>query len=137
MANDMSNIAKETLRKLPGVAAAYLFGSKATGEAVANDVDILVLPYPSRDKNSLYFDLLYRLSQDLDLPEDQIDLLLFDLQEADLRTLYNAVTTGIIIKNESPEFLSENIEQLSNYLVSNEFILKETDRLIREQLEAF
>jgi len=75
MTNYNLDMLKQTIRNSTEVAAAYLFGSAATGEPVVNDLDLLVLIYPDIDKNIAYFDLLYRISKSLDIPVDQVDLL--------------------------------------------------------------
>jgi predicted nucleotidyltransferase len=128
---------KQTLRNSPEVAAAYLFGSAATNAPVVNDLDILLLVYPHIDKNTAYFDLVCRISEALALPEGKIDILFFDLQEADPDILYEAVNNGVLLKNESPELLGESIEKLSLYLIQNEFIITRAKQLRHEQLEVF
>ena len=128
---------KQSLRNSPEVAAAYLFGSAATNAPVVNDLDILLLVYPHIDKNTAYFDLVCRISEALALPEGKIDILFFDLQEADPDILYEAVNNGVLLKNESPELLGESIEKLSLYLIQNEFIMARAKQLRHEQLEVF
>ena len=128
---------KQSLRNSPEVAAAYLFGSAATNAPVVNDLDILLLVYPHIDKNTAYFDLVCRISEALALPEGKIDILFFDLQEADPDILYEAVNNGVLLKNESPELLGESIEKLSLYLIQNEFIITRAKQLRHEQLEVF
>jgi predicted nucleotidyltransferase len=131
------NMLKQSLRNSPEVAAAYLFGSAATNASVVNDLDILLLVYPDIDKNTAYFDLVCRISEALALPEDKIDILFFDLQEADAEILYEAVNQGVLLKNESPELLGESIEKLSLYLMQNAFIITRAKQLRHEQLEVF
>ena len=128
---------KQSLRNSPEVAAAYLFGSAATNAPVVNDLDILLLVYPHIDKNTAYFDLVCRISEALALPEGKIDILFFDLQEADPDILYEAVNNGVLLKNESPELLGESIEKLSLYLIQNEVIITRAKQLRHEQLEVF
>ena len=128
---------KETLRNSHEVAAAYLFGSAATNSPVVNDLDILILVYPNINKDTTYFDLVCRISEALALPEDQIDILFFDLQEGDPEILYEAVNKGILLKNESPELLGDSIEKLSLYLIQNELIIARSKQLRHEQLEVF
>jgi len=131
------DLLKQSLRNSPEVAAAYLFGSVATNAPVVNDLDILLLVYPHIDKNTAYFDLVCRISEALALPEGKIDILFFDLQEADPDILYEAVNNGVLLKNESPELLGESIEKLSLYLIQNEFIITRAKQLRHEQLEVF
>jgi predicted nucleotidyltransferase len=128
---------KQSLRDSPEVAAAYLFGSAATNAPVVNDLDILLLVYPDIDKNIAYFDLVSRISDALTLPEEKIDILFFDLQEADPDILYEAVNNGVLLKNESPELLGESIEKLSFYLIQNEYVIARAKQLRHEQLEVF
>ena len=47
------------------------------------NVSTKLLVYPDIDKNIAYFDLVSRISEALTLPEEKIDILFFDLQEAD------------------------------------------------------
>ncbi len=131
------DILKQSLRNSPEVAAAYLFGSAVINAPVVNDLDILVLVYPDIDKNIAYFDLVSRISEALTLPEEKIDILFFDLQEADPDILYEAVNNGVLLKNEFPELLGESIEKLSLYLMQNEFIIARSKQLRHEQLEVF
>jgi predicted nucleotidyltransferase len=128
---------KQALQDSPEVAAAYLFGSAVINAPVVNDLDILLLVYPDIDKNIAYFDLVSRISEALTLPEEKIDILFFDLQEADPDILYEAVNNGVLLKNESPELLGERIEKLSLYLMQNEFIITRAKQLRHEQLEVF
>ena len=130
-------VLQETLRNSPEVAAAYLFGSAAVNAPVVNDLDILLLVYPNIDKDIAYFDLVSRISEALTLPEEKIDILFFDLREAEPEILYEAVNNGVLLKNESPELLGESIEQLSLYLMQNEFIMARAKHLRHEQLEVF
>lgn len=131
------NRLRGVLRDSKEVAAAYLFGSAARGGAVVNDLDLLLLLYPGFDAHMAYFNLLYRISSAMGLPEDQIDLLFFDVEEADPLILYEAVNEGILIKNESPGMLCERIEELSLFFLANEFLLKQASQLRRERLEEF
>jgi predicted nucleotidyltransferase len=131
------DVLKQTLRNSPEVAAAYLFGSAVINAPVVNDLDILLLVYPDINKNIAYFDLVSRISEALTLPEEKIDILFFDLQEADPDILYEAVNNGVLLKNESPELLGERIEKLSLYLMQNEFIIARAKQLRHEQLEVF
>jgi predicted nucleotidyltransferase len=131
------DILKQSLRNSSEIAAAYLFGSAVINAPVVNDLDILVLVYPDTDKNIAYFDLVSRISEALTLPEEKIDILFFDLQEADPDILYEAVNNGVLLKNEFPELLGESIEKLSLYLMQNEFIIARAKQLRHEQLEVF
>ena len=67
----------------------------------------------------------------------KIDILFFDLDEADPEVLYDAVNSGILIKNASPDLLTDKIETLTRYFVVNEFTLKQAALLDQERLEAF
>ena len=128
---------RQIVEDSPEVAAAYLFGSAAANEPVVNDLDILLLLYPHVDKNVVYFDLHYRITHALGLAEDLVDLLFFDLEEADPEILYEAIDKGILIKNVSPDLLGEKIEALSCYLTENEFLIKQAKKLQHERLEVF
>lgn len=135
------NVNLENLKKIledsPEVAAAYLFGSAAKNETVVNDLDILVLLYSKFDFMQIHLSLTNRLAKSLSLSPEQIDLLVFDLQLAAPEILYKAVSEGILLKNESPELLTNQIEALSKYFLENEFLIKEAKRLNKERLEEF
>jgi predicted nucleotidyltransferase len=133
---DMRRI-KRVLERSPEVAAAYLFGSAARDEQPSRDLDILILPYPGVDSDHAYFAVTARLAEALHVLAEQIDILVFDLREADPEVLYEAVVTGVLLKNDSPELLSEKIEELSSYFVVNEFMSRNAKMLEAERLEAF
>ena len=128
---------KQVIREFQQVAAAHLFGSAACNEPVVNDLDILVLHYSDTNKDSIYFDLTYRIAQALNLTEDHVDILFFDLQEASPDVLYKALNQGILLKNESPGLLTDKIDELSRYFMENEYLIRQAKQLEREQLEAF
>jgi len=127
----------QALMDSPEVAAAYIFGSAVSEDPIVNDLDILVLPYRGVDRNTTYFELYDRISKSQNAYENQIDILFFDLDEADPEVLYDAVNKGILIKNASPDLLVEKIEALNRYFIVNEFILKQAELLKQERLEAF
>lgn len=127
----------QALMDSPEVAAAYIFGSAVAGEPVVNDLDILVLPYPGVDRNTTYFELYDRIAKSQNAYGNQIDILFFDLDEADPEVLYDAVNKGTLIKNACPDLLAEKIETLTRYFVVNEFILKQAKLFDQERLEAF
>ncbi|MBT3224789.1 MAG: nucleotidyltransferase domain-containing protein [Deltaproteobacteria bacterium] len=114
---------KRCLDKKPEVVAAYLFGSAATEESVVNDVDLLVLLRPDIDKYEAYFDIVSNLAKTLGISEDRIDLLLFDLGEADPIILYNAINRGVLLKNSDSNILGDMIDALSGYFLENEPII--------------
>jgi predicted nucleotidyltransferase len=128
---------KEVLESSPEVAAAYLFGSAARKGKQARDLDILLLPYPDAGNDLVYFAVAYRLAEALHIPAEDVDILLFDLKEADPEVLYEAVDGGILLKNDLPDLLSERIEELSSYFIVNEFVLRNAKRLEAERLEEF
>ena len=128
---------KTILERCPEVSAAYLFGSAASGEYVANDLDILVLLHQNTDKNEAYFNLTSNLSKSLKIPETAVDLLFFDLEEADLSILTRAVNHGIMLINHDPEYLSNMIDNLSRYLLQNETMIIRARRLRQERMEVF
>jgi len=120
---------KNTLAQLPEVAAAYIFGSVTETPEIANDLDLLVLLRPSVNFLQINLMLIEKISEDLELKPDLIDLLEFNLDFADPEVLYRAVSTGILLKNESPELLSDKIEALSRYFLENEFLIQEEKKL--------
>jgi len=131
--SDLKKVLKESLE----VSAAYLFGSAAAGERSVNDLDIMILLHRNVDKNEAYINLKYRLSKIMNLPEECIDLIFFDLEEADLTVLTKAVNKGILLKNDYPEYLSNIIDTVSRYLMENEPMMIRGKRLRQERLEAF
>lgn len=136
MEHSLENL-KKILNEFSEVAAAYLFGSAAGNESVVNDIDLLVLLYSGINMYRVYFDLTDRIANSQGVSTDKVDILFFDLQTASPEVLYEAVNKGILLKNNSPEFLNEKIEDLSSYLVENEFLIKESKELTRQRLEEF
>ena len=128
---------KIALEGCSGVSAAYLFGSAASGEAVVNDLDILVLLHQEIDKDEAYINLIYTLSKSLKIPEACVDLLFFDSNEADPSILTRAVNRGILLINHDPEYLSNMIDNISRYLLENETMIIRAQRLRQERMEVF
>ena len=128
---------KQVLSDSPEVAAAYLFGSAAKNEPVVNDLDILILLYPDINQDNAYFELSYRIGQSQNINADKVDVIFFDIEKVDPEVLYEAVNHGILLKNNSPDLLSDKIEELSTYFLQNESLIKETKRLRRERIEEF
>ena len=128
---------KMCLDKKPEVLAAYLFGSAAEGESVVNDVDILVLLRPDVDKYEAYFDISSSLAKILGISEGRIDLLFFDLEEADPVILYNAINRGVLLKNSDSNILSDRIDALSGYFLENEPMIMQAKHLRQDRMEAF
>lgn len=128
---------KNLMHAMPEIAAAYLFGSAAEGGPVVNDLDLLVLTFPGVNQDQAYFDILGRLSQELSLPEQQIDLVFFELDVIDPHVLHSAINKGVLIKNQYPELLSDRIDQLSLYFLINESYIQRAKALLEEQLEEF
>ena len=118
------------------VSAAYLFGS-AVGGGVVNDLDILVLLHQSVDKDEAYINLTHNLSISLKIPESCVDLLFFDLEEADFSILMRAINRGILLINHDPEYLSNMIDRVSRYLLENEAMIIRARRLRQERTEVF
>jgi predicted nucleotidyltransferase len=119
------------------VSAAYLFGSAVSGGGVVNDLDILVLLHQGVDKDEAYINLTQNLSISLTIPESCIDLLFFDLGEADFSILTRAINRGILIVNHNPEYLSNMIDRFSMYLLENEAMIIKARRLRQERTEVF
>jgi predicted nucleotidyltransferase len=128
---------RQALEQNDDVQAAYLFGSAAAEVPVKNDLDILVLLRGDADRFEAYMQLKRRLSEASGLPEDKIDLLFFDLREANPRVLIKAVNSGVLIKNSNPALLSGRIEEISMYFLENEPVLQRAEILKQESLEAF
>ena len=128
---------KTILARCPEVSAAYLFGSAASGDKVVNDLDILVLLHQDIDKDEAYINLTYNLSKSLKIPEAWVDLLFFDLEEADPAILTRAVNRGILLIDRDPEYLSNMIDTISRYLLENETMLIRARRLRQERMEVF
>jgi len=128
---------KTILERCPEVSAAYLFGSAASDQVVANDLDILVLLHQGIDKDEAYINLTYNLSNSLKIPEARIDVVFFDIEEADPSILTRAVNRGILIVNHDPEYLSTMIDSVSRYLLENETMMIRARRLRQERTEVF
>jgi predicted nucleotidyltransferase len=131
------NDLKIVLERCSEVSAAYLFGSAASGEVVVNDLDVLVLLHQGIDKDEAYINLTCNLSKSLKIPESCVDLLFFDLEEADPSILTRAVNRGILLINHDPEYLSNMIDCVSRYLLENETMMIRARRLRQERMEVF
>lgn len=128
---------KRALTAVPEIAACYLFGSAAKKEAVVNDLDLLTLVRPDAKTEMAIWELTRQISESLAVDADQVDVLLFDLQQADPEVLFHAVNEGILLKNELPDLLTDKIEDLSRYLVAHEYLINEAKRLRNELIEEF
>ncbi len=133
MINELKKLFKET----PEIAAAYLFGSAAAGEAVVNDLDILILPFSEADFYQIDCALSTKIALATGFETDKIDLIVFDLKMVKPDILFEAVNKGILLTNKSPELLTNKIEALSSYFLENEYWIKEKKRIMKERLEAF
>jgi predicted nucleotidyltransferase len=130
------SILKACLANRSEVVAAYLFGSAAEGE-LARDLDILVLLRPDVDADAVYFDLAASVSDALGIPEEKVDLLFFNMDEADPMVLNEALSTGILLKNSDPDMLGDSIEALSRYFLENDVIIERAAQLRNDRLEDF
>jgi len=128
---------KIALERCSEISAAYLFGSAAGRGIVVNDLDILVLLHQGVDKDEAYINLTHNLSKSLTIPETCVDLLFFDLREADPSILARAVNQGILLINRDPEYLSNMIDSVSRYLLENETMMIRARRLRQERTEVF
>jgi predicted nucleotidyltransferase len=128
---------EQYLAEQTDVVAAYIFGSAARGDAAVNDFDILVLLDSDADVYEAYTRMKTDLSALLGIPEEQIDILFFDLDTSDPIILHEAIENGILVKSAHGETLGDRIETLSTYLMCNEFLIQRANRLKRERLEAF
>ena len=137
--NTQTNLADiiATIKQCSEVSAAYLFGSAARADGMVNDLDILVLLNRNVDKHKAYINIIYKLSQALNISEDCIDVLFFDTEEADPSVLTRAVNKGILLKDDDPEYLSDTIDSVSRYLMDNEVMMIRGKRLRQERLEVF
>jgi predicted nucleotidyltransferase len=131
------SVLQDALKNHPEVSAAHLFGSAAIGASAVNDLDVLILLHEHADKDDVFIDLSDKLSKALNLPEDRIDLLLFDLQEADHDVLMKAINQGVLLKNSDPAYLGDMIDKLSGYMLENEPMRIRAKSLRKERLEAF
>jgi predicted nucleotidyltransferase len=128
---------KIALERCSEVSAAFLFGSAAGRGTVVNDLDILVLLHQGVDKDEAYINLTNNLSNSLKILESFVDLLFFDLEEADPSILARAVNRGILLVNRDPEYLSNMIDSVSRYLLENETMMIRARRLRQERTEVF
>ena len=128
---------KKVIGKFPEIAAAYLFGSAAKNEPVINDLDILILLYSDTNPNYDLLELSYRIGKSQNINADLVDIIHFDLDRVDPTVIYEAVNDGILLKDESPELLTDKIEELSLYFLENEFLIKEANRLRKERIKEF
>ena len=73
----------------------------------------------------------------MNMSEDCIDLLFFDLEETDPSVLTRGVNKGIMLKNDDPDYLSNTIDEVSRYLLGNEAMMLRGRRLREERMETF
>lgn len=128
---------KKCVAKIPEVVAAYLFGSAAGMEQAVNDLDVLVLLSKGAKKLETQLTLMNELSNVTGFGHDRIDIIVFDLKEVEPSILRKAINNGILLKNDAPGFLSDMIEELSDYFLKNEPMIVRAKRLRKERLEAF
>ncbi len=128
---------KIALERCSEVSAVYLFGSASGRGLVVNDLDILVLLHHGVDKDEAYINITHNLSKSLKIREAFVDLLFFDLEEADPIIMARAVNQGILLINRDPEYLSNMIDSVSRYLLENETMMIRAQRLRQERTEAF
>jgi hypothetical protein len=84
-----------------------------------------------------YINLTHNLSKSLKILEAYVDLLFFDLEEADPSILAKAVNRGILLINRDPEYLSNMIDSVSRYLLENETMMIRARRLRQERTVVF
>ena len=128
---------KNHLAENPDIVAAYLFGSAVSGERVVNDLDILVLLDPKANRLNVQLELVSNLSRFTGLKADKIDVVIFDQEEVDPDILLTAINHGMLLKNIDQRFLSDRIDDLSQYYLKNEPMILRAKRLEKERLEAF
>ncbi|MBF0118769.1 MAG: nucleotidyltransferase domain-containing protein [Desulfobacterales bacterium] len=123
---------QQELDKIESVVSAYIFGS-ILKKGVFNDIDILILLNNQADKNSIFLELPCNLARSLNISSNKIDILNFDLREANPIVLIKAVK-GRLIKNVDDELLTDKLEELSCFFLMNEPILYYRKELLRELL---
>ncbi len=128
---------KNYLAENPAIVAAYLFGSAVSGERVVNDLDILVLLEQKANKHNIQLELVSNLSRLTGLKADKIDVVIFDQEEVDPDILQKAINHGMLLKNIDQRVLSDRIDDLSQYYLKNEPMIRRAKRLEKERLEAF
>ncbi len=119
------------------IVAAYLFGSAVSGERVVNDLDILVLLDQKANRLNIQLELVSNLSRLTGLKADKIDVVIFDQEEVDPDILQKAINHGMLLKNIDHRVLSDRIDDLSQYYLKNEPMIRRAKRLEKERLEAF
>ena len=118
------------------VAAAYLFGSLAMNEPVANDVDILVLAARDANPDDVWFSILADLCKILSLPEEKIDVIPFSLDEIQIEIIYDAVENGVLLVEKDEDYLGDMLEALSSRMKETEIIRARRLQLILEEYSA-
>jgi predicted nucleotidyltransferase len=108
------------------VSAAYLFGSAAEASDVVNDVDVLVLVRETDLNGILRLVALLEvdLAKHLGVSSDDLDLIPFDLRLIAPWVLYDAIKTGILVKCDDEDLLTDAIERLSQHFLENEGVLR-------------
>ena len=132
-----TNKIRKAISDRPDVHAAFLFGSVVTRGKAINDLDMLILPAENVNRLKIQLELAITLSELTDLPVDGIDIVFFDQDIVDPKVLFNAVNTGVLLKNDAPSKLSKSVENLSKYFLVNESMIRNANRLNKERLEEF
>jgi predicted nucleotidyltransferase len=131
------NHLKRIIKVRADIRAAYLFGSAAAGDSAVNDLDLLVLEDENANRIKIQLTLGAKLSELTGMPLDRIDIIFLDQNEVDPDVLRSAISTGILLKNDSPSMLSNKIEKLSSYFRINETTIHNSRQLQKERLEVF
>ena len=117
--HDQIDMIIQQLNHRNDVAAAYLFGSFPK-EPIFNDIDLLILYHKQLSHAYSDYEISDLIATHLNISTDSIDLIPFDLNKVSPLILIRAVTDGILIKDSASDYLSDQLEALSQYFIENE-----------------
>jgi len=129
--NKTIQVITQILKNFDDIIAAYLFGS-FPHEKIFNDIDILVLFKKKHENLYLDFEITHLIAESLEINSEKIDLLPFDLKKVNPMILIQAVNNGMLLKNNSDELLTDQIEKLSQYFLENESCLYYRNKYLKE-----
>lgn len=119
------------------IAAAYLFGSRATGEATEqSDIDVAVLVFPEEARSfGLWEELALEAELSLRLKADKVHVVV--LNRCPLRLAYNVIAKGKVIYEVDPivnmDFVERTPDLYFDFAPSLQEYYREYDRSFHEE----
>ena len=143
MANEKDDTAELTasllpaFQKEPRIAAAYLFGSRGTGNVGAqSDTDLAILVFPAEAENfSLQDELRVEAELSLMLKTDKVDVVV--LNRCPLPLAYKVISEGKLLYEAEPitnmDFVEGTLIRYFDFAPTLQDFYQEYDRSLREE----